>query len=189
MGERQGLTANEPVPTPITSSSFGATGAGFGSATTPRTPDWRDDQLASKPLMTATPSFFITPPPASYNNAIADDAYGGLAAVAPASSSADTAIVNKMYLPSLDDELSINVGEVVQVVRAFDDGWVLCQNVRGDKGVVPLQCLNWAQDSNIGIQTQAAPSGSYGQDASNVANGDWRNTKRLSSLSGHGARY
>jgi len=188
-GERQGLTAKDPVPTPITSSSFGVTGAGFGTGMTPRTSDWRDDQLASRTSMAATPSFFITPPPASYNNAVAEDAYGGLAAAASASSGVETAIVNKMYIPTLADELSVTVGEVVQVLRAFDDGWALCQSNRGDKGVVPLQCLDWAQNANPGTgvqQTHVAPPSGYGQDASN---GDWRNTKRLSSLSGHGPLY
>lgn len=191
-GERQGLTANEPVPTPITSSSFGATGASFGAAATPRTPDWRDDQLASRTPMAAAstmnaPSFYITPPPASYNNAVTDDAYGGLAAAAPASSITETAIVNKTYQPTLGDELAVTVGEVVQVLRAFDDGWALCQNARGDKGVVPVQCMDWAQNANPmtgGHQMQSM----YGQDASGGVNGDWR-SKRLSSLSGHGPRY
>ncbi|KLO14910.1 hypothetical protein SCHPADRAFT_902899 [Schizopora paradoxa] len=189
-GEHQALTANEPVPTPITSSSFGVTGAGYGAAPLPHTPDWQNDQMSSRAQMApastmATPSFYITPPPASYNNAVTEDAYGGLAPAAPTAAATETAIVNKTYQPTLGDELAVTVGEVVQVLRAFDDGWALCQNARGDKGVVPVQCMDWVQNANPRTGVQQGQS-MYGQDVK--GNGEWGN-KRLSSLSGHGPRY
>ncbi|KAJ7882109.1 hypothetical protein B0H13DRAFT_1498449, partial [Mycena leptocephala] len=45
------------------------------------------------------------------------------------------------FVPSLPDELSITVGEVVNMVSEYDDGWALCTNRRGDKGMVPCECL------------------------------------------------
>jgi hypothetical protein len=29
----------------------------------------------------------------------------------------------------------------VRVVAEYDDGWVLCSNASGEKGMVPLECL------------------------------------------------
>ncbi|KAJ3474796.1 hypothetical protein NLI96_g12250 [Meripilus lineatus] len=46
------------------------------------------------------------------------------------------------FIPSLPDELSISTGEHVRVVGEFDDGWALCENGRGEQGVVPLECLD-----------------------------------------------
>jgi len=57
------------------------------------------------------------------------------------SSMANAAIVKGTFIPTLPDEMSINVGEVVRVLAEYDDGWVLCGNVSGDKGMVPSECL------------------------------------------------
>jgi len=61
---------------------------------------------------------------------------------------ADQASVGKEYvtivcafLPTLPDELSVSMGEVLQVLEEFDDGWALCINERGDLGVVPVLCF------------------------------------------------
>ena len=89
------------------------------------------------------------------------------APVGASSSNSDTALVRVLFIPTLPDELSITVGEVVRVIKAFDDGWALCANVRGDQGVVPLECL----DRNANV--------TFGQQESG---GDWRNMKRISSL-------
>lgn len=83
-----------------------------------------------------------------------------------------TAIIRCTFIPSLPDELSITTGELVTVVNEYDDGWALCANVRGEQGMVPLECL--AKDT-------AAPS---------APELDWKNAQRASSLvSRDGVRY
>jgi len=54
---------------------------------------------------------------------------------------ANAAIVKSTFIPTLPDELSINIGEVVRVLAEYDDGWVLCSNALGEKGMVPSECL------------------------------------------------
>ena len=189
----------EKVSTPMTTSSFAA------GVPSPRTPVWaapRPDSIARTPLgavmhnagyqhlsppMQQQPhqnKFFVTPPPMSYNNPV-DEVYGALqppsAPVQSAAPSVEMAIVRVVYIPSLPDELSISVGETVRVIKAFDDGWALCSNVRGEQGVVPVECLDRnAPAANAGSQMQMGLAGTsvgHGQE------GDWRNMKRISSLS------
>ncbi|KAF7296276.1 hypothetical protein HMN09_01096900 [Mycena chlorophos] len=48
------------------------------------------------------------------------------------------------FVPTMDDELPITVGETIRVLEEFHDGWGLVQRMgRGDapKGVVPMTCL------------------------------------------------
>ncbi|KIK60815.1 hypothetical protein GYMLUDRAFT_118329, partial [Collybiopsis luxurians FD-317 M1] len=45
------------------------------------------------------------------------------------------------FVPNLLDELTILHGESLDVLQEFDDGWVLCVNGRGEKGMVLLECL------------------------------------------------
>jgi hypothetical protein len=87
----------------------------------------------------------------------------------------DSALVRVLFIPSLPDELSITVGEVVRVVKVFDDGWALCANQRGEQGVVPVECLD--RTANVSFGQQEA------------SGGDWRNMKRLSSLVAQPVRY
>jgi hypothetical protein len=49
--------------------------------------------------------------------------------------------IKSTYIPTLPDELSIDVGETVRVKKEFDDGWALCVNARGEQGMIPLECL------------------------------------------------
>jgi len=79
------------------------------------------------------------------------------------------ATVKCTFVPTLPDELSIITGERVCVVEQYDDGWDLCMNGRGERGMVPHECL------------EHAPS-----DQPDVG---WRNVKRLSSLNLDGKRY
>lgn len=91
------------------------------------------------------------------------------------SAAVEMATVRVLYIPTLPDELSITTGEVVTLIKAYDDGWALCSNARGEQGVVPLECLERT------AQAQANRfSGWNGQQGNG---GDWRNMKRLSSLS------
>ncbi|KAF9509206.1 hypothetical protein BS47DRAFT_173612 [Hydnum rufescens UP504] len=53
--------------------------------------------------------------------------------------------VIRTYIPSLLDELRVSVGDVVRVIREYDDGWAYCERVGdpdGAAGVVPLECLD-----------------------------------------------
>lgn len=79
-------------------------------------------------------------------------------------SSKPTAIIRCTFIPSLPDELSITTGEIVTIVNEYDDGWALCANVRGEQGMVPLECL----------QKDAATPTAH--------ESDWKNAQRASSL-------
>lgn len=95
--------------------------------------------------------------------------------------SGETAIVRVLYIPTLPDELSVTTGEVIQIVKAYDDGWALCANARGEQGVVPLECLDRSSQG----QGDRLSVG-YGQQGNG---NDWRNMKRISSLSTEQPRY
>ena len=196
----------EKVVTPTTSTSFGV---GAATPRTPVWAPPRPESIVNSPLsavqapvtipapakpVAATPPVYISPPPMSYNNPIVDDVYGGIASgaaatsgttsptprAAPASAAAqDTAVVRVVYIPSLPDELSITAGEVVRVLKAFDDGWALCANARGEQGVVPLECL----DRSAAL----VPTVGYGQHEN--ASSDWRSARRISSLSTQQPHY
>lgn len=215
----------EKVSTPMSASGFGT---GLPS---PRTPVWaapRPESIVRQPVnaplnnvgngyqnlappqMQAQPqqnSYYVTPPPMSYNNPV-DDVYGALspapsnltpgasmanmaAPTRSASPSVEMAMVRVVYIPSLPDELSVNVGETVRVVKAFDDGWALCSNARGEQGVVPLECLDRSVSTGNNyapMRLSVAQSGSsigYGQENGS----DWRNMKRISSLSSQQPHY
>ncbi|KAF9023507.1 hypothetical protein BDZ89DRAFT_1162717 [Hymenopellis radicata] len=74
---------------------------------------------------------FPAAPGASYNN--------NASLAVP---SQDGAFVMSTFIPSLPDELSISMGETVRILQEFDDGWALCANGGGERGMVPLECLN-----------------------------------------------
>ncbi len=42
----------------------------------------------------------------------------------------------------LPDELRIRVGDAMRVLAEYDDGWGLCESTSGERGMVPLQCLD-----------------------------------------------
>jgi len=60
----------------------------------------------------------------------------------PWAASPQSAKVKSIFIPTLPDELSISTGEVIRIQVEFDDGWALCSNVRGETGMVPLECLD-----------------------------------------------
>ncbi|THH05027.1 hypothetical protein EW145_g5100 [Phellinidium pouzarii] len=196
--EKYGDNALEPPP-PVpekTAISSGYLGAGSGAE--PRTPVW----APPRPVSPNPSTYYVTPPPMSYNNQMMDAAPGASLTPAaagatgtrpnssgsvvwsmsrPQSAAVETAIVRVVYIPTLPDELSIMSGEVVQVVQVFDDGWVLCRNARGEQGVVPLECLD---RSAAHAQAERLSVG-YGMEGG----GDWRNMKRISSLSTQQPHY
>lgn len=136
----------------------------------------------------------------SYNNPVADGyssptlapatadimgtapATGGWGAARPSSAASELATVRVVYIPSLPDELSVTTGEIVHIVKAYDDGWALCRNVRGEEGVVPLECLDRSMGANQGTRLSVG----YGQQE---GINDWKNMKRISSLSTQQPRY
>lgn len=128
-----------------------------------------------------------SPPPASYNNPTPVPAYptqflpstyGAGSAAAFATGRVPSARVPRgpveaavkcTFVPTLPDELSITTGERIFIIEEYDDGWNLCANRRGERGMVPRECL------------ERAPS-----DQPDVG---WRNVQRISSLNPDGNRF
>lgn len=116
-------------------------------------------------------------PVPSYNNPVSSPAAPSVSATLghtsnqPASS--PTAAVCCTFIPTLPDELSISNGEIVRIVNEYDDGWALCANIRGDQGMVPLECLQ---------------KGAPGVLLESPVVTDWRNAQRASSLAPPGSR-
>ncbi|KAF8559750.1 hypothetical protein OG21DRAFT_1502977, partial [Imleria badia] len=138
----------------------------------------------------ATPA----PPPATYNNPTPVSAYptypvpspynpGNPAALAMARGATGAGISSTLssvraqrapaeatvkctFVPTLPDELSITTGERVFIVEQYDDGWDLCANVRGERGMVPRECLEHAPIDQPDV--------------------GWRNVRRASSLNPDG---
>ncbi|KII88225.1 hypothetical protein PLICRDRAFT_616451 [Plicaturopsis crispa FD-325 SS-3] len=107
----------------------------------------------------------IAPPRQSYNNPGTPTPYpmsivprGGPAPPA------NSAVVRCAFVPSLPDELNITLGERVRVIGEYDDGWALCANSRGEQGMVPVECLD--------------------RNGSGGPGGEWRGSRRESSLRG-----
>ena len=51
-------------------------------------------------------------------------------------------IINKEYTAREFDEMTVNIGNAIQIVKVYDDGWCLCRNQEtGNKGVVPSDCF------------------------------------------------
>lgn len=134
----------------------------------------------------STPTYAVPmPPPATYNNPTLVAPYptqavpstyipGSTTALAMGRAPAGRAqhapveaIVRCTFVPTLPDELSIVTGERIFIVEQYDDGWVLCASGRGERGMVPRECL------------ERAPS-----DQPDIG---WRNVNRISSLN-HDAR-
>jgi len=84
----------------------------------------------------------------------------------------EVAIVARTFIPTLPDELHISNGEQIYVLNVFDDGWALCTNIHGEKGVVPVECL----------QRFGAPAEMQLQPQSELGYGSEKAIKRLSSL-------
>ena len=68
---------------------------------------------------------------------------------------ATVAVVRVTFIPTLSDELSITPGETLRIIGSFDDGWAMCVNGRGDRGMVPLECLEGGSGQFRGYQEQA----------------------------------
>lgn len=57
-------------------------------------------------------------------------------------------VVVQLFVPTMDDELAVAVGETLRLVEEFADGWCLCQRLGAGqdgqvvKGVLPRFCLD-----------------------------------------------
>ncbi|KAF8896837.1 hypothetical protein CPB85DRAFT_1458651 [Mucidula mucida] len=108
-----------------------------GTASSTLSPGTQFGQAQARALAGA--AAFPVAPGASYNN--------NASLTVPSQS---TAFVMSTFIPSLPDELSISMGETVQILQEFDDGWAMCANGGGERGMVPLECLNKAGGSTSG---------------------------------------
>jgi hypothetical protein len=56
--------------------------------------------------------------------------------------------VRQPFFPTLDDELAVSPGDAVRILKPFDDGWCLCELVKGEgegsKGLIPIDSLREA---------------------------------------------
>ena len=61
------------------------------------------------------------------------------------------ALVRMTFVLQLPDELAITPGETVYIQTEFDDGWAMCVNSRGKRGMVPLECLEGSGGQFAGL--------------------------------------
>jgi len=51
------------------------------------------------------------------------------------------ATVVNTFITDRADELPVAVGQRLDVLAKYDDGWSFCVNERGEQGMVPAECL------------------------------------------------
>ncbi|KAJ7477376.1 hypothetical protein FB451DRAFT_1010470, partial [Mycena latifolia] len=49
--------------------------------------------------------------------------------------------VQSPSMPGLPDQLETSIGEPLTVLQEYIEGWLLCQNDRGEQGMVAIGCL------------------------------------------------
>jgi len=140
IGQNPGITSSDIIV------STGSGSPGFA-------PNRYGEKLVAGPSypIAGPPPGALVPPPFAYNSnqrsSVASgpvmNPYSGMATPTTSVSGTlgNSATVKSTFIPTLPDELSINIGEVVGVMAEYDDGWVLCANALGEKGMVPLECL------------------------------------------------
>jgi hypothetical protein len=145
---------------------------GDEKAMEPLPPKGEKAHLHVDPRLSIAHNMVITPPGSTYNNPSRPASLMSSLPSSPGSGTAENrelATVQRAFLPSLPDELHIQQGETIEIVNAFDDGWALCLNSHGEKGVVPLECLSrGANKGKLGVQE--------------IDRSQWRLSKRASSL-------
>lgn len=102
-------------------------------------------------------------PPASYGNSgmsspVSPSSPLSNLQYAPGTTSSSPFIVpiKCTFIPALPDELSIETGEFVRVLAEYDDGWAYCANMQGEKGMVPIECLDRGVTSSS-VQENSQP--------------------------------
>ena len=162
-----GIAPGQVIP-PAGASRAAVAARGYNGAA-PQLTGYNDPPAAMFQTQAPTARYNTPPPAAPYANygapaRTASPALSGYAAAAAAaaappartaspaipasltpshgsSGSVSFALVRNAFLPNLPDELAVGQGEMVRVLAEYDDGWALCQNMRGEQGAVPLECL------------------------------------------------
>ena len=89
------------------------------------------------------PSAVAENPFAEPENPFADPASAVAWPESPTVPSAVVETVRRAFVPSMPDEMAVDVGDLVRVVRQFDDGWAVVQNAGTDaQGLVPLDRIH-----------------------------------------------
>ncbi|EJF63211.1 hypothetical protein DICSQDRAFT_25521, partial [Dichomitus squalens LYAD-421 SS1] len=56
-------------------------------------------------------------------------------------------MVRRPFVPTVHDEIAVDVGDQVRVIRRFDDGWAVVENVTtGVRGLIPIDCLRAVEE-------------------------------------------
>ncbi|KAI9058227.1 hypothetical protein FKP32DRAFT_1554813, partial [Trametes sanguinea] len=51
-------------------------------------------------------------------------------------------MIRRPFVPTMDDEMAVNPGENVRIIKRFDDGWAYAENAStGMQGLIPIDCL------------------------------------------------
>lgn len=141
----------------------------------------RADSTSPRSSITSnsTLSRTISLPPASYNNKHRKSTSTHRTSPSPMgdnfSAIADEEgryTVQRPFTPTLADELAVSAGDVIKVVRAFDDGWAFCVKADGvGRGLIPLTALS------------SSSSGSGSGTSGSTGDGDSARDKRRLSMS------
>ncbi|KAF9447012.1 hypothetical protein P691DRAFT_609709, partial [Macrolepiota fuliginosa MF-IS2] len=49
--------------------------------------------------------------------------------------------VKRPFIPTLGDELAVNIGDKVRILQMFDDGWALVEKNPPENGLIPIDCF------------------------------------------------
>lgn len=66
---------------------------------------------------------------------------------------ADVEVIRRPFQPSLDDELTVSLGDRVRLLQIFDDGWAFIEKLAGtegerhEQGLIPVDCLREASQA------------------------------------------
>ncbi|KAI0256557.1 hypothetical protein BJV78DRAFT_1278245 [Lactifluus subvellereus] len=161
----KGVTHVDPIsprPPPVTDGTLPAGGDARGVAQTPIRTIARKPPLPYSPMSPTAPPQSNNEPPHSP----APSPHPSTIHTVPSPSMKDgAALVRVTFVPQLPDELPITPGETLYIRSEFDDGWAMCVNTHGKRGMVPLECLE----------------GGGGQFSGFPRAGDRRNSRRASS--------
>jgi hypothetical protein len=85
----------------------------------------------------------------------------------------DIETIRRPFTPTLDDELSVSIGDPVRVMKVFDDGWAFVEKQggsvdRSESGLIPVDCLREAGQALPAFLAQKRVS-SYGADIGQLA--------------------
>jgi hypothetical protein len=64
-------------------------------------------------------------------------------------SSPTKATVVNTFITELSDELPVAVGQRLDILAEYDDGWTFCVDEKGRQGMVPVECLHSDKDAMV----------------------------------------